>query len=134
MGASSSKKTSPTLGPCLRSSYPPCSYLDRSLQSQPDLTLEEAGTLPTHPLMPKKQSILVTEHIKGWRSEGQSNQRANTKLQSGQGQWCLQPWVRHLVQTLTSVDLCSHQYLTCASESSPELRKCHGGLYAPRYS
>lgn len=60
-----------SLGQCLQSSYPPCSYLERSLQSHLDPALEEAGTLPTHPLKPRKLSILVTEPIIGWRGEDQ---------------------------------------------------------------
>lgn len=62
--ASSSKKNPPSPGQCLWSSYQPCSYLDWSLQGQIDLALEEAGTLPTYPLKPRKQSILVTERVK----------------------------------------------------------------------
>lgn len=57
-------ETTPPLEQCLQTSYP-LLLSGQALQDQLDLALEEAGTLQTHPLKPRKQSILAQKIIIG---------------------------------------------------------------------
>lgn len=122
-GASSSKKTPLALGPCLQSSYRPCSYLDRSLQSRPDLTS------PTQ--SPDTQETIHSGDRTYHRLEEWRPKPSESKHQA-------LIWTRPMVLTALGQTSCPYLNLSTpvftSVESSPELWKCHGGLYAPRYS